>query len=83
MARQMPDAALSVSSNIAEGNGRLHRGDYLHHLSFSSGSLKELESIADIAHELGYLADEDFGQLSELITSVSYLLVALRKSLQK
>ena len=37
-------AALSVSRNIAEGFGRDHLGDYLHHLSMSRASLFEVES---------------------------------------
>jgi four helix bundle protein len=37
-------AALSVSRNIAEGFGRDHLGDFLHHLSMSRGSVFEVES---------------------------------------
>jgi four helix bundle protein len=44
LAAQMRDAARSVHSNIAEGNGRLTIPDYLRHLSMSNASLSELES---------------------------------------
>ena len=44
LAPQLGRAALSVPSNIAEGKGREHLGDYLHHLSYARGSTHELHS---------------------------------------
>lgn len=44
MRSQIQRAAVSIPANVAEGYGRLHRGDYVHHLSVSRGSLAELET---------------------------------------
>jgi len=55
MANQLESAALSVSSNIAEGNGRVHRMEYAHHVSLARGSLMEVESILYVAIRLGRL----------------------------
>lgn len=51
---QMRRAAVSVASNVAEGQGRLTPGEFQHFLGNSRGSLLELETQLDIAHELGY-----------------------------
>ena len=52
LATQIERAAASIPANIAEGNGRTHRGDYLHHLSIANGSLAELESHLLLAEAL-------------------------------
>ena len=49
---QMRRASVSVPANTAEGYGRIHRGDYVHHLSMSRGSLAELETLLTIAVRL-------------------------------
>ena len=50
---QSQRAATSVPSNIAEGYGRLHRGDYVKHLSYARGSLLELETQLILAARIG------------------------------
>ena len=49
MADQLLRASLSVPSNIAEGNGRVHRAEYAHHVSIARASLLEVESILLVA----------------------------------
>jgi len=52
---QIQRSSVSVSANIAEGHGRDHLGDHLHHLSMANGSLMELETLLLIASRLEYL----------------------------
>src|SRR5690348_3439026 len=66
LASQLRRAAVSIPANIAEGNGRVHRGDYVHHLSIARGSLMELETHIEIAHRLQYLHEDDLAKSREL-----------------
>jgi four helix bundle protein len=50
---QMRRAAVSVASNIAEGQGRGSKPDFAHFLCMARGSLLELETQLEIAVELG------------------------------
>ncbi|HQU46061.1 MAG TPA: four helix bundle protein, partial [Pirellulales bacterium] len=55
MVSQMRRAAVSVPSNIAEGQQRDSTKDYLRHLSISLGSLAELNTQLVIAERLRYI----------------------------
>jgi four helix bundle protein len=82
LSSQIRRAAVSIPANIAEGHGREHLGDYLHHVSVSNGSLMELETHFLIADRLGYLTKEDLGKAFELTSEVGKMLAGLTKSLK-
>src|SRR2546425_13305892 len=56
---QLQRCAVSIPSNIAEGHGRKHLGEYLHHLSIANGSLMELETQLMIASRRDYVTSAD------------------------
>jgi four helix bundle protein len=60
---QMRRAAVSVPSNIAEGQGRATRGEFLQFLGHARGSLYELETQIVIASKLAYLSAPELGSL--------------------
>jgi four helix bundle protein len=72
-----------VPANIAEGNARAHVGDYLRHLSIARGSLAESETIVELARRLGYLTDEQAGELVLLHQRVGQMLNRLIQSVEK
>jgi len=56
MSSQIQRSGVSIPANNAEGNGKFGPGHYLNHLSHSSGSLCELDTLLVISHEVGYLS---------------------------
>ena len=74
---------MSVSSNIAEGQGRLTSGEFCHFLGQARGSLLELETQLDIARDLAYLDPNQQRTLVEEIYQVLGLLNRLIESLRR
>ena len=83
MADQLSRAALSVSSNIAEGNGRVHRMEYAHHVSISRGSLLEVESVLHVAIRTNRLSQDDCAEAFAMIDSIGRMLTNLLRALYR
>jgi four helix bundle protein len=79
---QMRRAVVSVPANIAEGYGRIHRKEYIHHLSIARGSLWEVETMVQLAVRLKYLERESGLKLWERLQEVGRLLNGLLRSLE-
>jgi four helix bundle protein len=78
---QIRRAAVSIPSNIAEGQGRMSRGEFKQFLGHARGSVFELESQILIARNLPYLNMEEGEFLLERIAEVGRVLSGLLKSL--
>lgn len=75
---QLRRAVISVPSNIAEGSGRTSSKDQAHFFEMSFGSLMEVDCQLDIAHDLGYITDDDALSAEKQIRVVASLLSGLR-----
>ena len=80
---QMRRAAVSISSNIAEGSGRSTDKEFSRFLEIAYGSLMEVVSQSHIAVRQGFLEQEQFDKLYTSANEVSRMLSGLRKSLNQ
>jgi four helix bundle protein len=81
LASQMRRSAVSIPSNIAEGQGRATRGEFVQFLCHARGSLFELETQLVIAGELGYVTREIEEQIGSKTAEVARILNGLLTSL--
>lgn len=74
---QMRRAAISVPSNIVEGMARLSTKDQSHFLNIAYGSLMEVLAQLDVACDIGYITQDEFQHIENLIDIEAKLLTGL------
>jgi four helix bundle protein len=79
---QLRRAAVSVPSNIAEGQAHFSKQEFRHFLRHSRGSLAELETQLLIAQKLGFLDDRTAAPVLDRINEVNRILAGLIGSLK-
>ncbi|OGP72030.1 MAG: four helix bundle protein [Deltaproteobacteria bacterium RBG_13_58_19] len=79
---QMRRAAVSVPSNLAEGQGKASTGEFQQFLGHAKGSLAELVTQIIIARNLRYLEDQKAEALLQLTAEVGKLINGLVSSLK-
>ncbi len=79
---QIRRAVVSVPANIAEGQGRRLRKEYLYFLANSRGSLWELDTHLEIAQHLRYLSREKYSNLKNQLDEVARILNGLMRSVE-
>jgi four helix bundle protein len=78
---EMRRAAVSVPSNIAEGQARHTTGEFIHFISHAEGSVAELDTQLIVCVELAYARAKHADAVFELISELRRMLNALRRKL--
>jgi four helix bundle protein len=83
LTNQMRRAAVSIPSNIAEGQAHYSRREFRHFLRHSCGSLAELETQILIAERRNYLTESQTAELLRRTHEVGRILSGLLSSLKE
>jgi|ERR1041384_5357079 four helix bundle protein len=81
LTNQMRRAAVSISSNIAEGTSRMSQSDFRRFVEIATGSVFEVISQAFVGRRQGFLTKDSFTALYTSAEEVGRMLSGLRKSL--
>lgn len=80
---QLRRAAVSIPSNIAEGQGRQSTGEFVQFLGTARGSLFEVETQIVLARDFGFLSEETSERILAESTELARVLQGLIASLTK
>jgi four helix bundle protein len=83
MRDQLRRAAISTISNIAEGSTRPSSKEFLFFLTYSYGSLKEIDCLLNLAKDLEYIGTKDFDWIIKSLDEVSAGLFLLMRHIEK
>ena len=78
---QMRRCAVSIPSNIAEGQQRNSEAEFSRFLNYAQGSRAELETQLLICVSIGYLTAEDIAELMDVLEEINKMLSSLIKTL--
>jgi four helix bundle protein len=79
---QIRRAAVSIMSNIAEGNDRSGTREFIQFLANAKGSAAEVRCQLYVALDQSYISDREFGELSDLSTETSRIIGGLLRYLR-
>ncbi len=83
LSAQLRRAAVSVPSNIAEGNGRSSKKDYMHFLNIARGSVYEIETQLLLGVELNFFTETQTENAMDLCEEITKMLNSLIRSLSE
>ena len=81
LTNQLRRSSVSVASNIAEGYGRITRGEYIQFLGHARGSNCEVLTQLAISAGLGFGSEAERNLAEKLANEISCMLVAMIRKL--
>ena len=81
LTNQMRRAAVSVSSNIAEGRAQISYADFARFIEIATGSLFEVVAESTVAKRQDYLSDASFAAIYKAAEEQGRMLSGLRRTL--
>ena len=79
---QLQRAAVSISSNIAEGSAKPSNVEFAHYLDMALGSAYEVETQLLIANKVAYIDTETYKELHNGIIEIEKQIVGLIRTLR-
>lgn len=80
---QMRRSAVSIASNIAEGQQRNSKNEFIQFISYAQGSRGELQTQLLLAKDFGYLTEDEIEPVFYLLEEIGRMLYVLSKSLNE
>jgi four helix bundle protein len=80
---QLNRAALSIATNLAEGNGRFTQADRRNFFTIARGSAQECVPLLELARRRGFVSDAQHAELRDALEQVAKMLSGLIKGLEK
>ena len=82
LANQLNRAALSISANLAEGNGRFTKADRKNFFIIARGSVQECVPLLELASGRSLISEEKHAQLKAQLEEIARMLSGLIKGLE-
>lgn len=79
---QIRRSVISIPTNIAEGCGRGSNPELNRFCDIAVGSSFETESLLILAHDLNYIDDKSFKEISEKISEIERMLFSFKQQLK-
>lgn len=83
LADQLNHVALSIATNLAEGNGRFTKPDRMNFSGIARGSIQECVPLLEVALRQGLLDEKAHGKLTSRLEDIARMLSGLIKGLEQ